>query len=68
MSTMIKKNQEPTRDEALYCADAAERIERYGEEVPCPRCGKLLWLDVKGNSYIVSCLNEYCIRVGFRGL
>jgi len=57
-----------TRDEALFLVDAAERIAWYGEEVLCPRCGKILLYDEVGNSYTVACPDEGCISIDCRGI
>lgn len=58
----------PTKDEAMYMVKEAERIVRYGEEIPCPRCGKPLIYTEIGTSFIITCSDEECISVSGRGI
>ena len=34
----------------------------------CPRCGKKLNYDERGNSYVVTCETPNCVKYGIRGL
>jgi len=58
----------PTREEALALVDAATRISWHGEDVPCPRCGKILVYEQLGGSFTVSCPDIDCIETGGRGI
>ena len=57
-----------TREELEFLINASVRIVRNGEDVHCPRCGKLLICETIGNSYTVACSDDKCISVGSRGL
>ena len=66
--TISKTRSKPTKDEAIYMIKSAPRISRFGENVPCPRCGQTLSYEQIGNSYVVECSDESCIRAGCRGI
>jgi hypothetical protein len=36
--------------------------------LPCPRCGKEIYVTFRGNSYTVHCSDENCISYGVRGI
>jgi len=58
----------PTKEEAFMLVEAATRIADHGETAPCPRCGELLIYEQMGNSFIIECSTDTCIRAGSRGL
>ncbi|MCL2498885.1 MAG: hypothetical protein FWE90_00945 [Defluviitaleaceae bacterium] len=68
VATISKTRSKPTRDEAFALIDAATRIADFGESIPCPRCGQPLIYEDIGNSFIVECTDETCIRTGCRGI
>ena len=68
VATIDKERLKPTRDEASFLIDASVRIVRHGEDIPCPRCGRLLICETIGNSYTVACSDDGCISAGCRGL
>jgi predicted RNA-binding Zn-ribbon protein involved in translation (DUF1610 family) len=34
----------------------------------CPRCGKEIVREQKGNSYTIKCVDDNCIRLDYRGI
>jgi len=68
VATIIKARPQPTREEAFALVDAATRISLYGEQADCPRCGKLLEYEQRGNSFIIACSDPTCIKSGGRGI
>ncbi len=65
VATITRKK--PTKEEAFYLIDVANDIA-LGKEVLCPRCGKPLLLEEKGNSFTVMCSDDECISSGCRGI
>jgi len=65
---MNNKRAKPTMEEAKYVMSASTRIAWDDEDVPCPRCGKVLTHIELGNSGQFVCSDENCIIVGYRGL
>jgi len=68
VATIGKIRPKPTRDEAFALVDAATRISLYGEQADCPRCGKPLEYEQRGNSFVIACSDESCIKSGGRGI
>lgn len=68
VATINKTRLKPTKEEAFLLIDAATRISDNGENVPCPRCGERLIYEEIGNSFVVECSKNTCIRTGCRGI
>ena len=68
VATMNKTRLKPTKEEAFFLIDAATKISDFGETVLCPRCGEKLIYEEVGNSFIVECSKDTCIRTGCRGI
>ena len=68
VATISKARSKPTKDEAIYMIKSAPRISRFGENVPCPRCGQTLNYEQIENSYVVECSDKSCVRTGCRGI
>ncbi len=59
------KKDEITQEE--YSA-IDEKTEHPDKEVRCPRCGRMLIYEIRGNSIAVKCPKPRCIYGGIRGL
>jgi hypothetical protein len=68
VAAINKTRLKPTKEEAFFLIDAATRISDHGEDVSCPRCGERLLYEEIGNSFIVECSKDTCIRTGCRGI
>ena len=68
IEALKKTKAKPTKEEANFLIDASRRIAWQREDVPCPRCGKLLAYTEIGNSYTVACSDDECISIGCRGI
>ena len=69
MVAIINKTRpKPTREEAFALIDSATRISLYNEHANCPRCGKPLEYEQRGNSFIIACSDTLCIKSGGRGI
>ena len=68
VATISKTRSKPTKEEAFLLIDAATQISDCGKNVPCPRCGAQLVYEEIGNSFIVECSKDTCIRTGCRGI
>ena len=68
VATIGKTRPKPTRDETFALIKAVTRISLYGEQADCPRCSKPLEYEQRGNSFIIACSDESCIKSGGRGI
>jgi len=68
VATLETTRSKPTKEEAIYMIKSAPHISTYGENVPCPRCGQTLLYEQIGNSYVIECSDESCVRTGCRGI
>ena len=68
VATITKTRIKPTKEEASYLIEVSPHIAWHGEDVACPRCGKLLIYTVFGNSSTVSCSDDECISTDCRGI
>ena len=68
VATISKTRPQPNREEAFALVDAATRISLHGEKADCPRCGKLLEYEQRGNSFVIACSDPTCIKSGGRGI
>lgn len=66
----IKKNSnEITKKEASVLIKASEDFTKTGTtSIECPRCGSKLVYEKFGNSGVIRCEKEGCIRLTLRGL
>lgn len=66
----IKKNfQEISKDEANQLIKASEDFVMTGAtNIICPRCGAKLIYEKYGNSSVIRCEKEVCLKLTFRGL
>jgi ribosomal protein L37AE/L43A len=61
--------QIPTDQEELVLNKAVLEFESKGKtDIACPRCGKKLSYFKRGSSFLISCEDEYCIKLSVRGL
>ena len=44
------------------------KLQHPSEKVVCPRCGREIIYEVRGNSIAVECTSKGCIYGGIRGL
>jgi len=58
VATINKTRPKPTREEAFKLVDAATRISLHGEQADCPRCGKSLEYEQRGNSGLLHPLSK----------
>jgi len=53
----------------LFLSQIAEEIGRYGStDKKCPVCGGEFILRRKGNSYILRCETDNCMKISSRGI
>ena len=68
VATISRTRPKPTKEEAFALVDAATRMSLYGEQADCPRCGKSLEYEQRGNSFVIACKDISCIKSGGRGI
>lgn len=58
-----------TDEEAKLLIDASGDFANKGTtDIKCPRCRGELTCEALGNSGVVKCKNEHCLKITFRGL
>lgn len=64
-----KNSNEITKEEASLLIKASEDFERSGTtSIDCPRCGSKLINEKFGNSGVIRCESEGCLKLTLRGL
>jgi len=66
---VIEKAFDNKHEKHIFLSQVAEEIDRYGQtDKRCPVCGGAFLLSNRGNSYVLRCETDDCLKMTSRGI